>query len=1019
MKNFLRFILLLCQLFLLACPDTKGQLPAFYVQHFNSENGVPNTIKGIEQDRNGFVWLATEAGLVRFDGRRFQLYDRSESGKPITRLYDVGITADGKIFTRVENRGFHYITTANTLKHISVKDLFGTEKAPLPVINIAQQLRAGYVRRHREGTVGDSANPVWGTYNTNYPGSVVLADGLYYYITSSNEVMITDTAMNRFTKVRFTGAYISWNTKQKGPATRLSIIKGNKHIFLRRADTIYRLNFSHDRSLALPTPAFYIGDVANVVDLIELRDSSTTIITTSADGIYIFKKQPFTTLRLDDRNANVFYAQAPFDSGGVMTSKGILMPGRFIPFQNNFHEYSLLKTSNNTYYLNRRDIGAFSLYQINERLEVISKMPVTSGGINCMRELKDGTVWISASGKFMGQVEGRDIKWFEKPATLPTDFPINTFIEAEQGKFWIGGRMGLAKVDLATQKTQVIPELTDAYVRSLYQDPSGILWIGTYGSGFFALHNNKVVPFPTDPEGFLKYVHAFMPDKSGRLWITTNHGLFMFSTKDLYNYAHSQKQPPAYSYFDNTAGFFTNEFNGGCSPAGIVLGNGKFSLPSLNGLVQFFPDSIRPVLPDAEIFVDKIISDTSTLALPDGLVSIPHDASRLQFHISSPYYGNAYNQNIEYSIDESDKWYRLNEDYVVELSNMGKGEHFIVLRKPAGGDGTGFITKRIAFDVQPAFYETAWFNLAAIAVLLMLLYLIYRLRLKYLISQKKRLQAEVLEKTKEQNALIDNLETVVAELEQSRDDIKKSLQFKETLAMIITHDLQSPLRFLSNAMDRMHEKVSLADAEVVSLSNELRKTSTNIHRFVEDFGIWIKKVNMNEHQAEEPVNINKLFAELEVFFSELQKTRGNKLITDALPNACVFSDYQLLKIILRNIIDNANKHTEKGVIHMRLLTENGSGTIEISDTGTGIKPEILQRLVKHTQQQSSFRYGAEADGVGFGYRFVTDFCRMLDIHIQIESAAQKGTTVTFSNLKLCKPENNIEKSTQNLTSYAN
>lgn len=975
-----------------------GQYPGYYVQHFNSENGLPNTIKGMEADSSGFVWIATEAGLVRFDGSRFKMYDRAETGEQVARLFNLGISAAGEIFTNVQYKGYYYITASNTLKHISESELFQNEKPPAGIAGIADRLLGGYKKRYKSGLVDERFRPAWGNNKGSYFTSVALAGGFYYYINANNEVIVADTSLENFTSVSITG--IPQKENGKADSVPVTVFNKDEQVYLRKADTVYRLCFSAGKKSALATALLFVGDIPNITGLLQLPGSITTIVSTSTDGIYVFKKQDFTTLKLNDRDANVFYAQAPFGEDGVMTSKGVLMPGKFIPFKDNFFAYSVLKTSNNIYYLNRRGVDTFGFCLINQRLEKVAEIPVASGGINCIRQLSDGSIWVSASGKFMGRLEESRIQWYERPAGLSPDFLINTFVEASPDQFWIGGVQGLARVDVISQNTELVSELKNAYVRSLYADATGALWIGTYGSGFYAWYKNKLVAFPPDANGYLKYVHSFMPDRSGRLWISTNHGLFVFALNDLYEYLDSKKQPPYYYYFDNSAGFLTNEFNGGCTPAGIILGNGKFSLPSLNGLVQFFPDSIKPVLPGAEIFIDNIVADTSAIPISGEAIMVPHGVNRLQVHISSPYFGNSYNQNIEYSLDEErDKWYRLNDNYIIELNNLRKGRHSIALRKKAGFGENNFITKEIVFTVQPAFTETMLFKIIILTAFLLFLYFLYRLRIRFLIKQKERLEKEVFEKTKEQHALISNLETVVAELEQSKDDLQKTVMFKETLAMIITHDLQSPLRFLSDAMERMHSINKNGDADTKELSVELKNTSANIHHFVEEFAVWIKKVNIAGNLNFKMVNLVELLAELEIFFSELQKTNGNKIIIETSPAVNVYADYQLMKIILRNIIDNANKHTHDGTIHIQLCVSKNMATIKITDAGEGMKPEVLQKLIQRTQQQTSFDYNKEINGIGFGYRFVTDFCRMLDISLDIKSQLAKGTTVILSNLK--------------------
>jgi len=52
-----------------------AQETSFVNSYFNDENGLPqNSIKDISKDKEGFIWLATESGLVRFNGKRFRVF---------------------------------------------------------------------------------------------------------------------------------------------------------------------------------------------------------------------------------------------------------------------------------------------------------------------------------------------------------------------------------------------------------------------------------------------------------------------------------------------------------------------------------------------------------------------------------------------------------------------------------------------------------------------------------------------------------------------------------------------------------------------------------------------------------------------------------------------------------------------------------------------------------------------------------------------------------------------------------
>lgn len=984
-----------------------GQFPGYYVRHFNSDNGMQNTIKGIQRDNNGFVWIATESGLVRFDGRAFTLYDHADNGTPVNRLTDIGLSGKGTLYVQAGNNGYYYaVNAANKLEVTTPGKLFNDNNSFRVSVNLIQRLYDACKRKYDQKLIQEWAIPGLKQFSFFITTSIVYSKGWFFYLNKDLGLVAADTALTTFHKLALPGLKNPENKGKNIAPVPASLMQYGDDIYLRWADSIYALSYSPNRASVSLHPVLYVADIPNVMGFLPLPENNMFIVATVAEGVYVFQRQAFSALVLENSQSNIFYAQAPVGKDGVLTNAGVLSPGKFTPLSINFDPRIIFRARNGDYYVMRREPNEAGICRLDKDLNIAKEiLPTNKSGVRFI-EMQEGSAWLSLDSSFLGRLVNDSIYWLHKPAGLPAGFYISYLLDAGNNQVWIAGNKGVVKFDISNNELQVIPGLDHIAVRSLYKDASGVLWIGTYGNGFYAWYNNRLTAFPLDEHNYLAHVHTFMEDKTGCLWISTNHGLFKIFLEDLHRYIDTKKGPPYYYYFDRTAGFLSNEFNGGCSPAGIVLGNGKFSLPSLNGLVQFFPDSASPVFPDAKIFIDNIIADTSAIPVSGAGVTIPHSVSRLQFYISSPYFGNSYNQRIEYSIDkEKNKWYHLNDDYIIELNNLRKGGHSIALRKQAGFGENNFITKEIVFTVKPAFTETVLFKIIILAIFLLLLYFLYRLRIGFLIKQKKWLEKEVFEKTKEQHALINNLETVVAELEQSKDDLQKSVLFKETLAMIITHDLQSPLRFLSDAMERMHFINKNADADTKELSVELKNTSANIHHFVEDFGIWIKKVNIAGNLDLKPVNIAGLLAELEIFFSELQKTNGNKIIIETSPAINVYTDYQLMKIILRNIIDNANKHTHNGTICIQLCVNHNIATIKIADTGAGMKPEVLQKLIQRTQQQASFGYNKkELNGVGFGYRFVTDFCRMLGISLDIKSKLAEGTIVTLSNLEIKRSE---------------
>src|SRR5262249_167111 len=127
--------------------------------------------------------------------------------------------------------------------------------------------------------------------------------------------------------------------------------------------------------------------------------------------------------------------------------------------------------------------------------------------------------------------------------------------------------------------------------------------------------------------------------------------------------------------------------------------------------------------------------------------------------------------------------------------------------------------------------------------------------------------------------------------------------------------------------------------------------------------------------------------------------KENTLVYPTYKPVFIYTDWQLLKIILRNVVDNANKHTFKGIIEVtaQMMNGTGTGTISISDNGKGIDENLLSKI-NHRLKQKSTDYKERESG--YGYRFIIDFCRLLDIKVNIESEVGKGTTITLSNFKM-------------------
>ncbi|WP_246485093.1 two-component regulator propeller domain-containing protein [Chitinophaga qingshengii] len=87
------------------CAAENASLPdSCYVQHFDNTNGLPqNSVKSIVKDASGFIWLATENGLTRFDGAHFTNYERSNTGITSNRFITFLTSPSGELWAYNSN----------------------------------------------------------------------------------------------------------------------------------------------------------------------------------------------------------------------------------------------------------------------------------------------------------------------------------------------------------------------------------------------------------------------------------------------------------------------------------------------------------------------------------------------------------------------------------------------------------------------------------------------------------------------------------------------------------------------------------------------------------------------------------------------------------------------------------------------------------------------------------------------------------------------------------------------------
>jgi len=237
--------------------------------------------------------------------------------------------------------------------------------------------------------------------------------------------------------------------------------------------------------------------------------------------------------------------------------------------------------------------------------------------------------------------------------------------------------------------------------------------------------------------------------------------------------------------------------------------------------------------------------------------------------------------------------------------------------------------------------------------------------------------------------ILRSLRSVKARAVSLEKDIEAEQHQRYILATILAHDIRTPLNYISFAAQRLCDQQKAPDPEDIrETASAISQSSKKIAGFTENFMNWLQSQQSCYNYQPKPVDLEKLLLELETFFNEL-KHMGNNAIHFQLAEDVktgLQSDYIFLRIILRNLLDNAIKYTSNGVVNVRAFRKQSEICIEVSDNGRGIpEAEIVrvQQLMQANAQHVKLDHSHK-----LGMQIVCGFMKYLDGRLEVERLTQ-------------------------------
>lgn len=1004
----------------------------YSVFHYTSREGLPqNSVRSLVFDQFGFLWMTTEAGIVRFDGNYFRTYGSKDFPAFDTdRFGQVLKTDDKTILFTDQFFGIHRLTGSS----------FQTIRSSSGTIPSLILIRGGIPNdKALSGVFSSLVNWSWPWRWSNLYLYVFPVDGNSHFIVKNKHTLEYHTRGRAFEYIdvsgfdpaeyfMINGRLMAFNqnkqlygfdlfTKQfkrcsLKDETQGAWLKAPLKHYLFCSYPFEAAFLTHEKALYKITrnagsDNYVISLVLNslpdncVINQIAYNPQNHLLaIGTDTEGLFLYKEQFFTSLiheSPEQGTNNAYYAQAELEHGVVLTAYGRLFAtsgaktgylGQ-VPFS--FYTNALLKDNSGALWYSQHD----TLLALNTRsLQGTPSSFRSKNNVICFLEGKD-KLWCGTRHG-IGYVRGDSVEYVDRTVTKYRQNPPQEMCFDENGKIWYGVIGNLFRFDPQSGKVDSFALFKNKATRALHLIDDK-MFVGTYGHGYYVFHQGHFTKMPTDRNGEMAHVHAFIPDANGMLWIPTNRGLYKTSLASLDAYLKDTTSNVYYYVYREEDGIRNAEFNGGCSPSFLNLSDGQVSLPSMGGLVLFRPEDVPNAIPCDSILVEAFQVDGKAMMDPGTELTVPANHKSVEVKLSTAWWQLESNLTLEYQLEGLDtSWLEVGSGQNrLIFGRLKPGSYTLALRKRCGFGPGDYTSTRMVFKVNYPWYLQWWSMLLFAGVLAGMLRLTILWNTRSVRQRNLMLQQKVDFQTQELKNANENLTINLHKLEASESDLKQTLNVKNRLIAIFSHDILTPLRFIGMiARFAIPAKTqNTVESNAVTALHDIRNASEKLFEHTQNILDWIKYQDKSIRPALANISPFAVAEQLLEDFSELAQYNGNKLVNAIPEDDVIRTDPKILTIILHNLLSNAIKFTQSGVITMGGCFSDGHYLLKVTDTGRGMTAEQMEQLRNDETVDLPPDAATATAGNSLGFVLIKELLEVLGGDWTIDGAVDKGVSV--------------------------
>ena len=731
-----------------------------------SSGALPSAVRAITQTADGYLWVLTSEGPLKFDGVRFTAPAESKEvvGPPIVRTTAMLRARDGTLWlagadflARLKNgrsQVYHHTLVASCLAEASDGSLWighgnrgltrfrdgRFEDLAIPMPNVSA-LHVDARGRLWIGSWGD------GLFRLDREG-VVRASGT---IDTHVHALASDPAGNVWVATRRGLASLDRDSvadRLRSDVTAIAATHDGDVWAGTSAGLLHRLRAGRVESLGPPGQ----GQGA-ILALYEDREGSLWIAST--EGLLRLKPGPFTTY---SRHEGLVHNEASSiietrdgaiwvfsDGGGLSRIKGGAIT--------HVTERDGLPSNYGGPLFEDREGSLWAgtargLSRVRGGRVVSYRAGRLSGFVSALFEDAEGLI-VATTGGVVNRLErfrdGRLSPYRVPGVELPADVYVYQARRTPDGTNWLATSQGLIRIRGGRGRVFTIADgLLADNVRTVHEDADGVLWLATAGAGIARLVDETIVPITTRQGLYDDRVFCVLPGDDGYLWMSSGRGLFRVPREEAARVAAGQADRVRSTAYDVADGLPTTECSIGTQQPCWKSRDGLLWFPTHQGVVAVDTSHVRKNLLAPPVVIEGVRLDGRDVPA-DGTVVVPAGTRRVELFFTGLSLLVPHRVQFRYRLHGSDTDWVREGRRSASYMDLPPGRYRFQV---TAGNNDGVWNDAGAslwLDVRPLFYQTALFRVLLAAAVLGVGFAAYRW---HMAGVRRRYQALIEERTR-------------------------------------------------------------------------------------------------------------------------------------------------------------------------------------------------------------------------------------------------------------------------------